>query len=279
MTTVDLHHIATAVRALPALPRVVMELIESLRDENCDVDRIASQIARDPGISAKTLRLANSSFFGLQRSVASVDQAVTVLGFSAVRNIATTAGLMRSTQALPTKAMDLDAFWRHSLATALCARELASRTVQNTALAYTCGLLHDLGKLVLASTVPEMYAALLQASSYRAEPTVQSERSFLGVDHAQAGREVLSHWQFPPDIQDAVALHHRFDETLPPMAALVMAADAIVQALDVVPTTWAAVPVMTPDLWEQLGLGEDQIMQSMQATSVALADAQLLLTH
>lgn len=279
MTPVDLNHIATAVRALPALPRVVMELIESLRDEDCDVDRIASQIARDPGISAKTLRLANSSFFGLQRSVASVDQAVTVLGFSAVRNIATTAGLMRSAEALPARALDLDAFWRHSLATALCARELASRSLQNAALAYTCGLLHDLGKLVLDSAVPDMYAALLQASSYRAEPTVQSERSFLGVDHAQAGREVLRHWQFPSEIQDAVALHHSCDETLPPMAALVMAADAVVQAMDVVPTTWAAVPVMAPDLWDQLGLGEEQIVHVMQQSNLALAGAQLLIGH
>ena len=279
MTPVDLNQIATAVRALPALPRVVMELIESLRDENCDMDRIASQMARDPGISAKTLRLANSSFFGLQRSVASVDQAVTVLGFAAVRNIATTAGLMRSAEALPARGLDLDAFWRHSLATALCAHELASCTLHNTALAYTCGLLHDLGKLVLASAVPESFGAMLQSPRYRAEPTIQTERSLLGVDHAQAGREVVSHWQFPTDIQHAVGLHHSCDTPLTPMAALVMAADAIVQAMDVVPTVWAAVPILVPDLWEQLGLGEEQIAQTMQRTVHALAGAQLLIGH
>lgn len=278
MTPVDLSHIAAAVRQLPALPRVVLELIESLRDDDCDVDRIAQQIARDPGISAKTLRLANSSFFGLQRSVSSIDQAVTVLGFSAVRNIATTAGLMRSAEALPARALDMDAFWRHSLATALCAREMASRTMHNAALAYTCGLLHDLGKLVLASAVPELYGAMLQASNYRAEPTIHCERTFLGVDHAQAGREVVSHWQFPPDIQTAVSQHHSAEAELTPISALVMAADAMVHALDIVHCEWDAVPLMTPDLWDQIGLTEEQIADTMQQTHVALAGAQMLLT-
>lgn len=277
MTPVDLTHIAAAVRQLPALPRVVMELIESLRDDDCDVDRIAQQIARDPGISAKTLRLANSSFFGLARSVASIDQAVTVLGFSAVRNIAATAGLMRGAAALPARGLDLEAFWRHSMATALCARDLAERTMQHSAVAYTCGLLHDLGKLVLASAVPDFYAAMLQSAAYSAEPTVQTERLILGVDHAATGREVVSHWQFPQDIQDAVGQHHSCGAKLAPMAALVMAADSIVLALDLVPTPVTAIPPMAPDLWDQLGLDEDQIAQSMHQTSVALAGAQTLL--
>lgn len=269
--------VVSAVRTLPALPQVVMELVASLNDDNCDIDRVARSIARDPAITAKTLRLANSSFYGLSRQVHSIDQAVTILGFSAVRNIATTSGLVAGVSALGAVA-DLRAFWRHSLACAVAARELALLQQTPSAVAYTSGLLHDVGKLLLMTRFGTAYAQLLASPEYLACPGVAAEQAVLGVHHAQLGTLMARHWQLPEDMQDAIARHHQIDTGLGALAPVVAAANVLAQSLG------GSVHDATPPrqslaawVWQPLHMAQEDVDTLVQKLQGDIAGLELLL--
>jgi putative nucleotidyltransferase with HDIG domain len=269
--------VAAAVRTLPALPQVVMELVASLGDENCDIDRVARSIARDPAITAKTLRLANSSFYDLSRQVHSIDQAVTILGFSAVRNIATTSGLVAGVSALGSGA-DLRAFWRHSLACAVAARELALLQHGESAVAYTCGLLHDVGKLLLLTRVGPAYVQLLGGPAYPDSPGVEAERAALGVDHAQLGAMMARQWQLPEDMQDAIARHHQLEAGLDGLAHVVAAGNVLAQSLEASADDGAALrQALAARVWQPLHMAQEDVDTLVHKVQGDIAGLELLL--
>src|SRR3989344_4142313 len=150
--------IRRSVRELPALPAVVLELIQSLGDSEVSAEQLAAKISQDQAIAAKTLRLANSSFYRLPRQVTSIAEATTILGLRTLRSVATAAGLAGGFAHSRCEGFDFDAFWRHSIGTALTAHAIAQRTRQDVDAAFTLGLLHDIGRLVLISAYPAEYA-------------------------------------------------------------------------------------------------------------------------
>lgn len=224
--------VVSSVRMLPALAPVVQELVRSLGDESCKLDHIACQIELDPAIAAKTLWMANSSFYGLSRQVQSIEQAIQVLGLNTVRTIAMTTGMIRDVSMLASHQMDLAHFWRHSMATAVCARELGEVANVPVAMAYLSGLLHDVGKLLLMLKFPDAYAAMLNHPAYVASPGVESERSLLGIDHAEVGRWMAQQWQFPVEMQEAIAWHHSFTASTASLPHVVAGANAVVHAME-----------------------------------------------
>lgn len=271
--------VAAAVRTLPALPRVVMELVDSLNDDNCDLNRVARSIARDPAITAKTLSLANSSFYGLSRRVHSIDQAITILGFQAVRNIATISGLIAGTPAVGAGAADLRGFWRHSLACAVAARELALLQKIPSAAAYTCGLLHDVGKLLLMTRFGTAYAQLLGSPAYMAQPGIEAEQAVLGVNHAQLGALMARQWQLPDDMQEAIARHHQLDTGLGALAPVVAAANVLAHGLEAAPQEAAATlrQTLAAWVWQPLQMAQEDVNALVQRLQDEIAGLELLL--
>ena len=143
---------------LPSLPAVVMELLTCIDQDDVDISVLAKKVSHDQALTAKTLRLANSSTYGLQVKVTTIQQAITFLGFQTTRNLITAAAVTGCFAQGLCKGFDDKAFWRHSIATAVCARVLARRMRFNQDYAFTAGLLHDIGRLVLVTMYPEQYA-------------------------------------------------------------------------------------------------------------------------
>lgn len=251
----------TALRDLPALPSVVLELIESLGHEDLSAAQLAGKISQDLALAAKTLRLANSSFYGRGRQVGSVAEAIGVLGLRTVRSVVTAAGLAGSFPRHP--GFDHDAFWRHSIASALCAQALASeRGCVGAELAFTVGLLHDIGRLALASAFAPAYVEVEQWRREKDCPVAEAERAVLGVDHAEVGGLIARHWNFPPAIVDAIREHHA-----PPVTAgltltgIAHVADAIAHALGLAGDPDEAVPALNPPVWDARGLDDAACMR------------------
>lgn len=260
--------ILRTVRELPALPAVVLELIQSLGDSQTSAEQLAVKISHDQAIAAKTLRLANSSFYGLPRQVTSIAEATTILGLRTLRSVATAAGLAGGFAHSRCEGFDFDAFWRHSIATALTARAVAQRAQLDEDAAFTLGLLHDIGRLVLISSYPDEYA---QAIAYRAEQDClmhAAERHFFGVDHAEVGAVMAEHWRFAPEVVSAIACHHR-----PPhacaktLADVVHVADNIAHGLDLSRKADDMVPLLTLDAWRRLALSDAQCVEVFDAVS------------
>ena len=139
--------------ALPTIPKVVQELIDSFNNDDVSIDEIARKLAADQVLSAKLLRLANSSYYHSSRSVGTVDDAVLMLGFMTVRTLVVSSGLTGSFKAMP--GVDLKQFWRYSMHTAVIAKWIAKQVHGNSDFAFTVGLMHAIGQLLMHAAMPE----------------------------------------------------------------------------------------------------------------------------
>lgn len=278
MTPLSANDVLARVRELPALPALVIELIESLDKESMSAEQLADKISSDQALAAKTLRLANSSFYGMSREITSVADAATVLGLRTIRNVATAAVLAEHFGS-GDGALDFDAFWRHALATALCSAAIARETGFDEGMAFTLGLLHDIGRLALASAFAEPFTEVVAHQRAHDCPSLEAERAVLGTDHAAIGGLITEQWHFSPRLVAAIAGHHEppdEGDARPNLCDLVHVADNIAHALDLSRLEGDAVPLLAMASWSRLGLGDAtcrRVFEQTQAPHAALCAA------
>ena len=269
MGSLALTQIVSQIHVLPSLPAVVMELLGSIGQSNADINQLSAIVSKDQALSAKALRLANSSFYGMQRKVTTMPQAVSILGMNSLRTLITAAAVIGRFPRNIQGDFDFQGFWQHSIATAVCARLIAKRVGINPESAFMAGLLHDIGRLVLVTGFPVQYET---AMHYRAEhdcAMLEAERQILSCDHAAVGHALAEHWRFPPAIQMAVAGHHAPDQQWRGgLTNLVHVADAIVHALDLSANEDELVPSISPNAWNSLGLDQEAMLQILGETEL-----------
>ena len=207
--------------ALPSIPKVVQELIRSFDDDKVSPEQIARTLATDLVLTGKLLRLANSAHYHAPRSVSTVDDALLMLGFVTVRTLVIGSGLTGGFKQTP--GMDLKCFWRYSLHSACVARWLSKPARLNADQAFTIGLMHAIGQLVMHAAMPEQMQEL-DAQVPALDPRrPRHERRSLGYDHAEVGAGLAAHWKFPVAFSQAIrAVPHPLDQTpFEPMGALI----------------------------------------------------------
>jgi putative nucleotidyltransferase with HDIG domain len=252
---VDISQVVKSVRDLPTLPSVVLDLIGSFERADVDVTTLAEKMSRDQALAAKILRLANSSFYGLAAKVKTVKQAIVVLGFDSARALAVASSVIDTFGDSKPRQIDVAGFWRHSIAAALCAKSLARHANIDQDYAFIAGLLHDIGRLLLASSFPDEYAQVVEYSALNDTTTSEAELRVLGVDHQHTGQMLAEAWKFPPVIQRAIGHHHApAAADLGDVPGVVHAANAMVQALDLGGGAHIAVPPLLDATWDSLRL-------------------------
>lgn len=190
---------------LPAGQASAVRVLQVIDDDRASATDLARAVAADLLLTAQVMRLANSAYYGLSRHVASVDFAVSVLGFSTIRSLAaaSAAGTLHEGVRLPRN------FWEHAAATAVATGLVAPRVMLDRSEAFSLGLLHDLGSAVLCRLDPGGYAYVEAAETrHDRRVAVRLEREHIGTDHAAAGREVLTSWHFPAATVAAIGDHH-----------------------------------------------------------------------
>jgi putative nucleotidyltransferase with HDIG domain len=268
MTPLSPESLMSTVRELPALPAVVVELIELLGRDGVSADQLVAKISHDQALTAKALRLANSSFYGMSRKVSRVSDAISVLGLRTVRTVVTTAAVTGSFCPPCCDGFDFVAFWRHAIGTAVCARLLAATMKIDPEAAFTAGLLHDLGHLVLASCFPDRFSEVLRLQAERDIPAIDAEHTLLGMDHAAVGGLMAEHWRFAPAVVQAIRQHHTPDVEGEGarLCSLVHVADNIVHALDLAHVDGDAVPALSATAWMRVGLDAARCRQVFEQT-------------
>jgi putative nucleotidyltransferase with HDIG domain len=214
---------------LPTIPTVLTKILHLVDSESSNGKELITIIEHDQALTGKMLRLANSAFFGQSRRVATIPRAVVLLGFSTVRNLALGvkvwdalgSGIARNR---------LEELWLHAVAVASATKAVAARLrAGDPDEAFTAGLLHDVGRLVLAMRFREDYWAAVGGAA-ESEPVATKEAESLGIDHAEVGGWILEAWALPPGIVEAVRLHHA--EPRAGMAALLATVDRLVAWTD-----------------------------------------------
>lgn len=252
-------HLKQHLGSLPSMPAVRAELLRCLTQDDPDLSTVARLVMGDQVIAAKVLRVANSSFFGLPTQVESVTQAVTLLGFSGLQSVALASVVMDTFQPnVHTAWFAHDTHWRHTMATATCAQVLAAHLRMNESTAFTAGLLHDMGRLVMLVCCPGPYRSVCDWSQTHDVPMVDAERRVLGFDHGQAGGVLAQAWRLPPAIAQSMAMHHRaHDPEACDMAKLVHVADALAHALDLDAPAPNALTPAQDSAWAALNIDWD----------------------
>jgi HD-like signal output (HDOD) protein len=187
---------------LPSLPTLLMEALQ-YTDDNQSLTNFADKISQDPPMVVRILRIANSPFYGMSREISSLRQAIVLLGLNRVRDML--LGVCFS-KMLPVRHKDFDypLFLHHSMAVADCARQLAIYTGICQDIAFTAGLLHNIGLLVIVLLFPDDFSLIIN------EPhpnSVETERRIMGFDHVEIGSRAAKHWNFPVAIQEAIEQH------------------------------------------------------------------------
>ena len=208
----SLRKLVERVPSLPTLPAVYAQLVRELRAPDASLKRAGALISRDIGLASKVLRLVNSSFFGLRRTVSQPSEAVMLLGLDAVASLVLSAHLFSQLDGVHVRGLSPARLWSHSARVGSFARAVARVEGRGQASAgdcFTAGLMHDAGKVVLALAVPSWYEeALAEAEMSRVSEAV-AERMVFGTTHAEAGAYLLGLWGLPEDVVEAVAFHHR----------------------------------------------------------------------
>lgn len=197
----EISQLFSDVKQLPVLPTLLLELMESFSDEDAKVEDIAKKVAMDQSISAKVIRMANSTAYRRGKEVESIEQAVIRLGFNQVRSIVVAATLSNVFPDIP--GFDKDKFWTETFTTATIAKTLAKHAKLNAETAFTCAMMHNIGELLLQILKPDE-CALISLAVEAGEPRLAAQRETFGFDYTQVGAELAKHWDFSSIFCDAI---------------------------------------------------------------------------
>jgi diguanylate cyclase (GGDEF)-like protein len=197
-----------ACRTLPSVPAVVLQVLDLCQDESASIGQVAKALARDPALSGKVLKVANSPWYGVRSQVTTLERAITILGINATLSLALSFSLVHGLRK-SRSSFDHQAYWLRSVTCAAASRAVGEQlNAANHEELFLGGLLQDIGILVLNEAVPDSYSTIVTASKGDHELLTELERQEYGSDHADVGAWQLARWNLPVNLQQAAALSH-----------------------------------------------------------------------
>lgn len=267
--------VVAKIHNLPTPPIVFTQITKVVNNPNTSAYEIASIISEDPALTAKVLKLTNSSFYGISGSITNVKQAIVILGLEAIKSLVISASVFE-TFSKNTK-LDteyLERFWRHSLSVASMAKIICrvqkNGSIQMTEQAFSAGLLHDIGKLIIISHLPQEHlkiSELLIDDVVRLEDN--AEREVLGFSHADIGSFLATKWNLPDSISEAIQKHHEVDSVANEKeTAIIHLADYLAHKLENLEDTGHKIEARFFNIaWQTLDLNsesEPQLLEMLQ---------------
>ncbi len=209
--------VVSNIRNLPTPPIVFHQIQKVINDPNVSAEQIASILSEDPAMSVKVLRLTNSAFYGLSREIESVKHAVIIVGLEAIKNLVLSASVLDMFKGKNLDDDFQDKFWRHSLATAfgcrLLAKRLRDKVMVDPDSAFSAGLLHDVGKIILVCFLNDEYQLFKEArENNNTSMDFEIEQELFGFNHAEIGAFLTEQWKIPSKLTEAIACHHGVGE-------------------------------------------------------------------
>lgn len=246
----------------------VLEEIEvALQSNQCSLSSLGETIQKDPDLTARLLRLANSAFYGFASRVSTVAEAVSLIGVQQVQELIAASSVLDRFESVDDELVNKDSFWRHSIAVGIAARQIAleQRLPQPEKL-FVAGLLHDIGRLALLLHAPKSAGHIFDLYRNGRMLLTEAESQVLNFDHQQIGGELLHQWHYPALLIQAVANHHQ------PMrcegarveASVVHVADHLVQAMSLGTSGERFVPPLDVRAWNLLGLDSEALRRVVQ---------------
>ena len=275
--TISIKQLTEGMPSLGSYAGVIDKIEAVLNDDNSNLANLGEVIEKDPDLSARLLRLGNSAFFGFAHRLETVSEAVSLIGIQQVLDLISASNVIEAFEGISPEHVNMESFWKHSLACGIGARCLAiARQLPAAEKFFVAGLLHDLGRLVLFSRAPEKATEIFELYQSRRLLLRDAEREVLGFDHAQIGGELLRNWHYPANLVHVVTHHHT------PMSAgffqlecsVVHLADYLAHAMQMGTSGEQFVPPLSISAWERVGLTTDVLQSVMDSIDEQIAAVQ-----
>jgi len=272
----DAERIVTNVLKVAALPAVALKFSEAIKNpltSNNDLEKIVSE---DSALAAKVLMISNSALFNFPSKIDTIDKAITIIGHKQLSEIILSCSIVAMFKNIPQDVIDMDMFWRHSIAVATTSRILASyRHEQNIERFFTAGLLHDIGKLIIFVEAPKYAVEVITKCEETNELMFKVEKDVLGFDHAKLGAMLLKKWKLPEDIVATVYYHHMPSISSGDIVApgIIHIADIITHAVQFGSSGEKFVPTLNGKAWDALDLDIEILSSVIEQLNVQHTEA------
>lgn len=259
---------------LPTLPAIANQ-INICEKENSTAKSLAGIISKDPSLTAKVLKLANSAYYGLAKQVTTLDRAVTVLGFNTLKSLAMAVSIYKIFKEGTEGSINIKGLWQHSLACAVATKaivQVANNDKDIQEQGFLCGILHDIGIIAFAHKLPKEIAEVLKTSHEMHSPQSDVEKNIIGFTHHKIGSMMAENWNFPTQYVNAIRWHHGPlpppDEEHPVDAILtraVLVGNQMAKALHLGESTDPSSEKIPVDVWHYLGIRKENLQELRSA--------------
>jgi HD-like signal output (HDOD) protein len=245
-------------------PVIYAKLNEAMNSPRASIGYLSTIIGQDAGLSARLLRVVNSAFYGFPSKIDTISRAVIMIGTQQLRDLALATSVMKFFDNVPDNIVTMESFWKHSVTCGLAARALSTYCKEsNVERFFVSGILHDIGKLIIYSKLPEKTREIFQAARIHNELIYKTEYKILHFDHGTVGSLLVKAWHLPQHLEEVIQYHHspmlatryRYE------ASIIHIADAIAHAMQIGSSGEQAVPSIANEAWELLDLSTDILPQ------------------
>jgi len=270
------------VKHFPTLPEVVSYVTELLDNPRVTAREVGDVISQDIAISAKVLKLVNSSFYGFQKSIDTISQAIVVLGFKALKNTVLGVGIINSFPEIDSQTgFNEKGFWLHSVGVATSAKAIAEASGhENPEQVFIAGLLHDVGKLLLAIAFPDVTSGIIKSAQDKKMTFSEAEKEVMSSNHGLIGKWLLERWNFPEDLQEVVRFHHnpiRASDAHQEITDMVCAGDTLCRALEMGNPGDTGISELPEGVWDRLKFSTNRVDSLMKACNENFVKSKALL--
>ncbi len=281
MLTVD--GLVQGIPKLASYAGVLHELDEVLNNVESTLTDVTIVIEKDPALTARLLKLGNSCFFEFSSRVETVFETLSLIGTQQVRDLIATSAVIKMFDGVSVSQVSMESFWKHSLSCGVAARILAiARRLPKPERYFTAGLLHDIGRLVLFSRLPDKAREIFRLYEGRRMLLTEAEKQVLGFDHTEIGAGLLQAWNYPANLISAVRYHHMAmaPNTFQIEACLIHVADHLINAMQLGGSGEHWVPPLDMRAWDRLSLATDLLESIVKSIDdQILAVEQVFLTQ
>jgi len=274
--------IEDSIEKMPSLPTTVAKVLQIANDLNSSARDLLTVIQMDPVLTAKVLKLINSAFFALPNKV-SLKQAIVLLGINTLKNIALSSAIIgyMGKSKVQVRAFDQHKFWEHSLGTAIAAKRISRRVVtdpQQWEEYFVAGLVHDIGKVVIALSLPTMLAKSIMVAEEKKITSSMAEREVIGLDHSEVGAMLARKWRLSESLINATLHHHGPTEADDRLAWVVHTANYYVLSAGYANSGDCAEPMLDPKAYQVLSLAPESFAEIMGNLGEEIGKASTFLT-
>jgi HD-like signal output (HDOD) protein len=262
-------------------PSTYAHLDGLIKDPNHSAEDINGVINTDPALVTRLLKVVNSPFYGFPSQINTISRAITIIGTRELTHLVLATSVIDAFKGIPSSLINMDEFWRHSLACAIAAKSIARECGQRVTERYfISGLLQNIGSLVIYQSVPELAREAINSAKFGHEVIYKAEHRVLGFDHTDVGQALVKAWRLPNSLDEVVKFHHTpsLANNFPLEVAVVHVADILVSAAQFGHSGDSHVPPLDPDAWDLLGLDVDVIPELLKDLTQQLDELARLLT-